>query len=446
MANTKGSPAIKGWEEHQLLRDLALGDESPEALAEKYGRALQTVYDFRWKNKHRINAVLAEWSNEFSDLWAVKKHARVADLIADHDSLRERQDELIEDAERATEVMRRVDPDAAPVRVPAREWRALVRDKAKLNHQIAEEMGQLVQHAGALSEQQRGGTDVHGPHAFCQVKAHAKFLALRPDEQTVYRGMPETAQALFLKLTPLQRDWFPLDGSFSEQFEYLQDCTETEFEKRRRLARKQAHEEFWAQWEAEHPPGEYVELFRAGLATSGEFRAQVAAELGGEVPARDSMLSEPVRVQVVQVFAGVDGLCERLAFDDQLRGHIADLIALDWFGDVPVAGEPAPMPADEPETERDEPVELVRMGPPAQDTPEPVAVPAPDVTVPGSNALDPEEPELPPVAPVVEQAARELAIQVWGSIPLPRARLAPAQDQALAHAVHMNCLVRVSGG
>ena len=46
--------------------------------------------------------------------------------------------------------MRKVDPDAAPVRVPLREWRATVRDIAKLNHQIAEQMGQLAQHIGGL--------------------------------------------------------------------------------------------------------------------------------------------------------------------------------------------------------------------------------------------------------------------------------------------------------
>jgi hypothetical protein len=46
--------------------------------------------------------------------------------------------------------MQKVDPDAAPVRVPLREWRATVRDIAKLDHQIAEEMGQLAQHVAGL--------------------------------------------------------------------------------------------------------------------------------------------------------------------------------------------------------------------------------------------------------------------------------------------------------
>jgi hypothetical protein len=275
-----------------------------------------------------------------------------------------------------------------------------------------------------------------GLTASAQVKNHARFLSLRPDEQTVYRGMPETAQALFLKLTKLQREWFPLEGSFREQFEYLTECTETEFAKRRRLASEQAREEAMAKWEAEHPPEQYIEAFRAGLASSEQFRVQVAAELTGEVAARESMLSEAVRAQAVAVFAGVEGLGERLASDDQFRGEIAGLIALEWFDDVPAADvvtAPVDEPAPEPELEKDKDVELIRMGPSvAKDVPgaaedQPVPEPGP-------------EPELPPVEDAVVQAARKLGIQVWNGVSVPRAQLAPANDQALTHAVHMEWL------
>ena len=47
----------------------------PEEFADKYGIELQSIYAFRWRNKHRIAVVLAEYSNEFSDLWSVKKQA-----------------------------------------------------------------------------------------------------------------------------------------------------------------------------------------------------------------------------------------------------------------------------------------------------------------------------------------------------------------------------------
>jgi hypothetical protein len=130
---------------------LALNEENPEQLAEKYDIATQTCYDIRYKHKSRIAAVLAEWSNEFSDLWAVKKHARVADAVHDLDQLQARMDELKEDAERATETVRNVDPTAGPVRVPLPAWRGLTRDKAKLRDQIMNEMGQNPQHLAALA-------------------------------------------------------------------------------------------------------------------------------------------------------------------------------------------------------------------------------------------------------------------------------------------------------
>src|SRR5829696_4725241 len=236
MARTTGTQNIKGWREHGLLRDLALNEESVEDLAVKYDVAVQTVYDWRYRNRHRINVVLAEWSDQFSDLWSVKKHARVADLQSQADTLQERINEMEEDAARGTEVMRRVDPDAAPVRVsPLREYRGLIKDKARLLDQIEDSMGQKVQHAGAVAEHP-GMLGFMGLSAPSQVKAHAKFLSLRPDEQTVFRGMPETAQALFLKLTKNQRDWFPLEGSFREQWDYLVECTELPHQKRERLA------------------------------------------------------------------------------------------------------------------------------------------------------------------------------------------------------------------
>jgi hypothetical protein len=98
------------------LLTAALAEETPEELAQKYSIELQSIYAFRHRNKHRIAVTLAEWSDQFSDLWSVKKHARVADLQYLADQIQARMDELIEDAERATETLRSVDPTAGPVR------------------------------------------------------------------------------------------------------------------------------------------------------------------------------------------------------------------------------------------------------------------------------------------------------------------------------------------
>ena len=53
--------------------------------------------------------------------------------------------------------------------------------------------------------------------------------------------------------------------------------------------------------------------------------------------------------------------------------------------------------------------------------------------------------ELPPVADHVAEAARRLSVQIWGGITVPRAQLAPTNDQAMAHAVHKKWLA-VAGG
>ena len=127
---------------HHLGRAPKEGRSAVEALGDKYDILPQSVYDFRWRNKHRIAVVLAEWSNQFSDLWSVKKHARIADLQADLDSLKARQQELLDDAAAETDVMHRVDPEAVRVRVDGPEWRAIIREKARLSAQIEKSMGQ----------------------------------------------------------------------------------------------------------------------------------------------------------------------------------------------------------------------------------------------------------------------------------------------------------------
>jgi hypothetical protein len=142
MSRTKGARGIVGWQRHSLLRDIAAGELNPDEIAEKHGIPTSSVYEIKSREKVRVAAILDDWSNELSDLWSVKKHARVADLEHLADELQARMDELKADAEAATETMQRVHPEAAPVRVPMREWRALTRDKAKLLDQICKEMGQ----------------------------------------------------------------------------------------------------------------------------------------------------------------------------------------------------------------------------------------------------------------------------------------------------------------
>jgi hypothetical protein len=142
MPRTKGASGIVGWQRHMLMRDIAAGELNPDEIAERHGIPTQTVYAIRHHQKAELQAILDDWANEFSDLWSVKKHNRVARLEYLANELQARLDELTADADAATETMRKVHPDAAPVRVPMREWRALTREQAKLLDQICKEMGQ----------------------------------------------------------------------------------------------------------------------------------------------------------------------------------------------------------------------------------------------------------------------------------------------------------------
>ena len=91
------------------------------------------------------------------------------------------------------------------------------------------------------------------------------------------------------------------------------------------------------------------------------------------------------------------------------------------------------------EPEEDEPVDVpIRMMPPLE------AEKAPDAAVAAAPVQNEDEAaavEIPPVADHVAEAARRLSVQIWSGVSVPRAQLAPTNDQALAHAVHMEWLV-----
>jgi hypothetical protein len=89
-----------------------------------------------------------------------------------------------EDAERATEVMRKVDPDAAPVRVsPLCDYRGLIKDKARLLDQIERSMGQQASDVRSMSMSWVGFVPPS------DVRAHAQYLKMNPEEQVVYRNL-----------------------------------------------------------------------------------------------------------------------------------------------------------------------------------------------------------------------------------------------------------------
>ena len=142
MPRTHGAKNIVGQRKHGMLRDIAAGALSIDEIATKYGVVDQTVYDMRRRNKPTITAILDDWTNQFSDLVMVQKHNRMAELERVAWMWIHRLDALEAEAEQATEVMRRVDPEASPVRIPLREQAVCSRELGRIMDQICKEIGQ----------------------------------------------------------------------------------------------------------------------------------------------------------------------------------------------------------------------------------------------------------------------------------------------------------------
>jgi primosomal protein N'' len=211
MPRTKGASGIVGWQRHMLMRDIAAGELNPDEIAERHGIPTQSVYDIRHRRKAELQVILDDWSNEFSDLWSVQKHDRVARLEYLADELQARLDELKADAEAATETMRKVHPEAAPVRVPMRDWRALTREQAKLLDQICREMGQdastIDRIAGDASSQYK--RQLLGLQPSVRVKDQKKYLTgvdqeAPPADLSGYRFEVDT-EGRFRSLTAQER-------------------------------------------------------------------------------------------------------------------------------------------------------------------------------------------------------------------------------------------------
>jgi hypothetical protein len=146
MARTVGlHPNIKEWEAERLINDLAVGEKTYPELAEEYGVVEQSVYQFRSRHRAAIHAKKQDLSSEFGHIWATQKGNRLRGLT---DRLEEvvHQIELIhEHAQRETELIRTVDPDAAEVRCNSRELLAYDKEYRALAREIADQCGQLPQ-------------------------------------------------------------------------------------------------------------------------------------------------------------------------------------------------------------------------------------------------------------------------------------------------------------
>jgi hypothetical protein len=70
-----------------MLHDIAGGALSIDQIATKHGVVDQTVYDIRKRHRPAIQKIYDNWTDKFTDLWAVQKHNRMADAVGDLDEV-----------------------------------------------------------------------------------------------------------------------------------------------------------------------------------------------------------------------------------------------------------------------------------------------------------------------------------------------------------------------
>jgi hypothetical protein len=133
---------------------MAEGRKSDLELAAEYDIAVQSVGSFRQRHKPDIQAKKQNWSAQFDHIWSTRVENRLRLLTVRLEEV-EHQIRLLHDhAERETEMIRNVDPDASEVPVIGREFAAYTKLQKELLREIAEQSGQL---------QQRAPVEVHVP-------------------------------------------------------------------------------------------------------------------------------------------------------------------------------------------------------------------------------------------------------------------------------------------
>lgn len=110
---------LRGWVRLQLIRELALGEKTSLELGEKYGMTAGSIRGFATRNKAEIEHVKANIDDEYAGLWIADKRNRIAEYEADVGQIN-------------TELAKETDD-------------RLIRTKAAVLRQAAEELGQLTQ-------------------------------------------------------------------------------------------------------------------------------------------------------------------------------------------------------------------------------------------------------------------------------------------------------------
>ena len=147
MPRTMASAGVRAWRMEQLINDLAEGSKTDAELSAEYDMVEQSVRAFKWRHQLDIQAKKNDLSSEYNHIWSTKVGNRLRLLTLRLEEI-EHQIELLHDhAQRETDYIRRVDPDAAEVPVRGNEYRAYETEQRALTREIADQTGQLMQRA-----------------------------------------------------------------------------------------------------------------------------------------------------------------------------------------------------------------------------------------------------------------------------------------------------------
>jgi hypothetical protein len=79
-----GRPATKGhlergWVKHRLIRDLAIGEKTGQALGDQYGVSRTSISNFKRKYGMEIEDVRNNLADEYAGTWVAQKMNRIAE-------------------------------------------------------------------------------------------------------------------------------------------------------------------------------------------------------------------------------------------------------------------------------------------------------------------------------------------------------------------------------
>lgn len=136
-------PLERPWIRWQLVRELALKEETRAQLARRYGVDRSAMTQFAQRHTAAIAAVEREIENEMAGLWIAQKRNRIAVYQQDVEEITKLVERDVDPSTAPNRPADRDDPGAGQIVVLGAKVPSLLRVKAQILHQVAEELGEL---------------------------------------------------------------------------------------------------------------------------------------------------------------------------------------------------------------------------------------------------------------------------------------------------------------